>query len=141
LLEHYGNGYPRAFLTYVHDFPNLMLGPGPNTGTSSTSITAIYEYFCQQLVQQVRHCRKQRASSFNIRDEKVSEFVDFVHRENAKGPFNSGCSSFYRDSNDVNVAIFPGKFAALRKISALTRRISSMPPKPSSPRDWRRLIG
>ena len=118
LAEHYASDNPKTFFAYHHGFPNLMVVPCPNTGTNATSITAMYENLCENLVKNLRYCNEHDCSTFNIRYSKVREFAEFIHRSNRDGSFSSNCNSWYKNKAGENIAIFPGKFSTFQAMAA-----------------------
>ncbi|AJQ95676.1 SDR family NAD(P)-dependent oxidoreductase [Gynuella sunshinyii] len=115
-LGEYFSGFPRTYAgSMVAGFPNMFLGAGPNSGTNATSITAIYEHSCENILKIIRYCEDHDIKAMEIRPEEVERFVNFVREGNHNGSFASGCSAWYQTRDGENAAMFPGTFEALKQ--------------------------
>lgn len=115
LNDYFGN-FPKshAGIAAPH-FPNFFLGSGPNSGTNATSITAIYEHSCENLLEIIRYCEANHVKSVEAREAEAEKFVAFVRERNRMGSFSSGCSSWYQTKQGENVAVFPGTLEELKQ--------------------------
>lgn len=115
-LSEYFGGFPKSHAGIaVPHFPNFFLGSGPNSGTNATSITAIYEHSCENLLEIIRYCEANHVKSVEARKTEAEKFVAFVRERNRMGSFSSGCSSWYQTKKGENVAVFPGTLEELKR--------------------------
>lgn len=104
----------------VPGFPNFFMMLGPNTGVGHTSITVMIEAQIRYIVDALKTLGQEGLASVEVKEDVAKRFDADIQRRLAPSVWNAGgCTSYYRDGDGKNVAIWPGTTIRFRK---LTRR-------------------
>lgn len=100
---------PEAYYgTSIHQFPNLFLMLGPNTGLGHNSMIYMIEsqvnYIVDALHQMVRHNIK----SIEVRKEVQDAFNEEIQKKLEGTIWLSGCKSWYLNEDGKNHTVWPG---------------------------------
>lgn len=102
-------GSPSAYLgTTVADFPNLVLLWGPNTGTTSVSVSV--EAQLRYVRRLVREFMTKGMRTITVAAAAEAGFKEFVIRRTSLTvqSFAGGCNSWYLDEKGNNQLVWPG---------------------------------
>jgi cyclohexanone monooxygenase len=134
LAEHW-QGSPTAYLgSSIAGFPNLFLLLGPNQGTGHTSAFQIVEAELAYMADGIRQMRESGWERVEIGREEQNRFNETVQAALPGTVYNSGCNTYFIDSNGRNSFNWPWSTIAMR------RRLSRFDPAPyevetAAPRD------
>jgi cation diffusion facilitator CzcD-associated flavoprotein CzcO len=107
-LEDVWNGSPRAHLgCTVAGFPNLFILLGPNTGLGHSSMVYMIESQLAYVTGALREMRSRGARTVEVRTEAQERFNAEVHRRMQGTVWNTGCRSWYLDSEGRNPTLWP----------------------------------
>lgn len=110
LAEHWSDQGARAYLGMsIPEFPNFfLLATGPHCGLGHNSIVYMIEaqlaYVCAALAEQ----RERGKPVVEVREEAVERFTREMRERLEGGVWSSGCSSYYLDDAQRNIALWPG---------------------------------
>lgn len=101
-------GSPRAYLgTTVAGFPNLVMLWGPNTGTTSVSVSVEAQLRYVRLL--VRQFMAAGMRTITVSSAAEAAFKEFVGQRTRQTVHNAGgCLSWYLDENGNNQLLWPG---------------------------------
>lgn len=101
-------GSPRAYLgTTVAGFPNLVVLWGPNTGTTSVSVSVESQLRYVRLL--VREFMGSGMRTIAVSSAAEAAFKDFVTQRTQRTVHNAGgCESWYLDDHGNNQLLWPG---------------------------------
>lgn len=108
LQEEWGDS-PRAYLGLAHPgYPNMffLYGPGSNLGHHSVifMFECQFTYILDAISKMVRH----RIKSIDVKRDVHNAYQEWAQKCMQNKAFNSPtCSSWYRDSQGVNYALYP----------------------------------
>ncbi|MGH2712484.1 MAG: flavin-containing monooxygenase [Thermoleophilaceae bacterium] len=102
-------GSPRAYLgTTVGGFPNLFLFYGPNTNLGHSSIVYMLESQMAYVMSALDAMDERGAATAEVRSEVQDAFNAELQKRLQGSVWNSGCRSWYLDSNGRNSIQWPG---------------------------------
>jgi cation diffusion facilitator CzcD-associated flavoprotein CzcO len=91
----------------VPGFPNLFILLGPNTGLGHSSMIYMIESQLAYVIGALRELRARGARTVEVRPETVERFNAEVQRRMRGTVWNSGCRSWYIDSEGRNPTLWP----------------------------------
>jgi cation diffusion facilitator CzcD-associated flavoprotein CzcO len=107
-LEQAWNGSPRAHLgCTVAGFPNLFILLGPNTGLGHSSMVYMIESQLAYVIGALREMRSRGVRTVEVRTEAQERFNAEVHERMQGTVWNTGCQSWYLDSQGRNPTLWP----------------------------------
>lgn len=105
----------------IHDYPNLAVIVGPNTGLGHNSIIHMMESQYKYILDYWTHLKSQRNENtyFNLKKDRQTSFNQNVQERLSTMVWNAGgCSSYYlKDDIGKNVSIWPGSTIRYRKLT------------------------
>lgn len=107
LAEHWKDGSFAYLGTTVPSFPNLFLITGPNTGLGHSSMILMMEAQFSYVLGALRAMRASHAATLEVRREATEEFRREMHELTGATVWNSGCTSWYLDSQGRNTSVWP----------------------------------
>jgi len=114
-LEQQWAGSPEAYLgTMVENCPNLFLTLGPNLYTY-TSAFVIIEAQVKYITSAIKKARQKNIASIQVNRQVSVELNNKLQRALQGSVWNSGCSSYFIDSNGRNSVNWPWGMSALRR--------------------------
>jgi len=100
---------PEAYLgACISGFPNLFMLIGPNTGLGHTSMVVMIESQLAYIIDGLKTMREQQIASIDVLPAIMHAYNDFLQQRMGGTVWNSGCASWYIDSNGRNTTIWPG---------------------------------
>jgi len=114
-LEQQWAGSPQAYLgTMVENCPNLFLTLGPNLYTY-TSAFVIIEAQVKYITSAIKKARAKNIASIQVDSQTSAALNQKLQRALQGSVWNSGCSSYFIDSNGRNSVNWPWGMSALRR--------------------------
>lgn len=109
------DGEMAAYLgTAVHDFPNLFLILGPNSGVYTSAVITIEDQV-HYILEALREMEKAGLASLEVTAEAQDEFLEWADKGLSRSVFlTGGCRSYYLSSTGRNFTHYPGFSAGLR---------------------------
>jgi cation diffusion facilitator CzcD-associated flavoprotein CzcO/acetyl esterase/lipase len=108
-LDHAWRETPQTYLGIMTaGFPNLFLLLGPNTGLGHNSVVFMAEQQIRYVAQCLRHMRKKRAATIEVRPEVQARFHAELQRRLQTTVWATGCKSWYLDEQGRNFTLWPG---------------------------------
>jgi cation diffusion facilitator CzcD-associated flavoprotein CzcO len=102
------DGSAQAYLgATVHNFPNMFLLLGPNTGLGHNSMVYMIESQIAHVLAALHELETRGASTIEVRREVQERFNDEVQENMVGTVWESGCSSWYKDEHGRNVTLWP----------------------------------
>ena len=96
----------------VHNFPNLFIINGPNTGLGHNSIVYIIEAQVDYILGALSHAEAEEASVLRVRPEAEEDFVTALHaRSQGSVWISGGCKSWYVDPRSGRLTLVWPDFA------------------------------
>lgn len=104
--------------TAIHNFPNMFLLVGPNTGLGHNSMIFMIESQVNYLADALATMRRRRIRSVEVRPEAQESFSRMLRRKLSRTVWNTGgCASWYLDKHGANTTIWPGFSYEFRRIT------------------------
>jgi cation diffusion facilitator CzcD-associated flavoprotein CzcO len=91
----------------VHDFPNLFLMMGPNTGLGHNSMIFMIEAQARYALQAIQALRNGNLAFLDVCESVQKEFNQRVQAKLQRSVWNSGCQSWYLKDGH-NSTVWPG---------------------------------
>ncbi len=102
------DGSPRAHLgCTVPGFPNLFILLGPNTGLGHSSMVYMLESQLAFVLGALREMRSRGAATVEVREDVVERYNAEVQERLQGTVWNTGCRSWYLDSQGRNPTLWP----------------------------------
>jgi cation diffusion facilitator CzcD-associated flavoprotein CzcO len=92
----------------VAGYPNLFLMMGPNTGLGHNSMIFMIEAQIHYTLQCLDLLREKGADFMDVKPQAHRGFIDEVQERIKKTVWNTGCSSWYQQSDGRNTTLWPG---------------------------------
>ncbi len=87
---------PESYLGItVHDFPNLFLLMGPNTGLGHNSMIFMIETQAEYALQAIQAIRARKLAYLDVKPETQRAFTAGLQQQLERSVWNSGCQSWY----------------------------------------------
>jgi cation diffusion facilitator CzcD-associated flavoprotein CzcO len=101
----------------MHDFPNLFLLLGPNTGLGHNSVVLMIEAQIQYVMSCLKLMRDRGFAAMEPRAEVQRKFGELLHRRLRSTVWQAGgCRSWYQDAETgENPAMWPGSVVAYQR--------------------------
>lgn len=98
LADQWSQGGQAYASTTVHNFPNMFIMNGPNSGLGAGSVVYIIENQVNYILGAVRHFKEIGLATLEITEDKERSYVEDVNRR-AEGTvwLSGGCASWYVD--------------------------------------------
>ena len=104
--------------TAIHNFPNMFLLVGPNTGLGHNSMIFMIESQVNYLADALATMRRRRIRSVEVRAEAQKDFSHMLRRKLSRTVWNTGgCASWYLDKHGANTTIWPSFSYEFRRIT------------------------
>ncbi|MEO9220708.1 MAG: NAD(P)/FAD-dependent oxidoreductase, partial [Mycobacteriaceae bacterium] len=116
-------GEMSAYLgTTVHNFPNLFLILGPNSGVYTSAVITIEDQV-NYLIEALRLLDRCDADSVEVTAEAQQDFMDWVDEGLSQSVWiKGGCHSYYLSPTGRNFTHYPGFSAGFRTRTSTIRR-------------------
>jgi len=92
----------------VHDFPNLFMLVGPNTGLGHNSIVFMIECQTNYIRQCLEELDERDAEWMDVRTEVQRDFIAGLRDRMVGTVWKSGCDSWYLEEDGKNTTLWPG---------------------------------
>ncbi|MDI9245309.1 NAD(P)/FAD-dependent oxidoreductase [Marinobacter sp. CHS3-4] len=92
----------------ISGFPNFFMLYGPNTNLAHNSIVFMLESQVRYVLSCIRQLGQAPDLAMDIKEERLKRYSSQIQRRLAKSVWESGCSSWYLDSNGKNTINWPG---------------------------------
>lgn len=100
---------PEAYYgTSVHQFPNLFIMLGPNTGLGHNSMIYMIESQTNYIIDAIQKMTKQNIKSIDVRKEVQTKFNEEIQKKLEGTIWLSGCKSWYLSEDGKNHTVWPG---------------------------------
>ncbi len=94
--------------TTIADFPNLIFMLGPNTGLGHSSMIHMMESQMYYILNYLKLLEKEGPkAALNLKPSVQSEYNNGIQQAFGKTVWNSGCKSWYMDSQGRNTTLYP----------------------------------
>ena len=101
--------------TTVHDFPNLFLLVGPNTGLGHSSMVFMIESQVTYVVDAVRTLRREGLGAVEVTEAAERGWSADLQRRMKRTVWSTGgCASWYMDKHGNNTTLWPRTTFAFR---------------------------
>ncbi|MBK8255221.1 MAG: NAD(P)/FAD-dependent oxidoreductase [Polyangiaceae bacterium] len=94
--------------TEINGFPNFYLLVGPNTGLGHNSMIYMIEAQVNHVLQCLLHVADRPNSLLNVRSDVQRSYNDELQARLRNTVWQTGCSSWYLDSQGRNTTLWPG---------------------------------
>ncbi len=94
--------------TVIHGFPNLFTIPGPNGGPGHQSFLVYAEAQMRYTVQGIREILRRPGRFLDVRRPVQEAYNRRIQARMKYTTWNSGCQSWYLNSDGHNATMFPG---------------------------------
>ncbi|KQZ68623.1 flavin-containing monooxygenase [Nocardioides sp. Root151] len=113
--DRWREGEMAAYLgTTLHDFPNLFLILGPNSGVYTSAVITIEDQV-HYIVEALREMERADLRSLEVTAEAQQEFLEWADKGLSKSVFlTGGCHSYYLSPTGRNFTHYPGFSAGFR---------------------------
>ena len=102
------DGSAQSYLgTAVHNFPNMFLLLGPNTGLGHNSMVYMIESQISHVLSALRELHTRGATTIEVRQEVQDRYNEEVQARMQGTVWESGCMSWYKDAHGRNVTLWP----------------------------------
>ncbi|HEY4176404.1 MAG TPA: alpha/beta hydrolase fold domain-containing protein [Kofleriaceae bacterium] len=102
--------------TTIHNFPNLFVITGPNSGLGHTSMIQMIETQIEHVLNALSYMDKNEVASVEPRAEAQAAWNADVQARTAGTVWTAGgCNSWYLDENGRNSALWPGSTFTYRR--------------------------
>ena len=124
LADAWQDGMSAYLGTTVSGFPNMFVMAGPNTGLGHNSQIVMIEAQARHLVDCIRHVRRSRARSIEVRAEAQNQFNAWIRERMTTTVWQSGgCRSWYMDPRSGrNTILWPDTVIAFLRRTRRLRR-------------------
>lgn len=102
------NGPEAYYGSTVHNFPNMFMMLGPNTGLGHNSMIYMIESQTNYVVDAVQKMMQQNIKSIEVRKEVQDKFNAEIQRKLQGTVWQSGCKSWYVSESGKNHTVWPG---------------------------------
>ena len=100
---------PEAYYgTSVHQFPNLFIMLGPNTGLGHNSMIYMIESQTNYILDAIQKMIKQNIKSIDVRKDVQTKFNEEIQKKLEGTIWLSGCKSWYLSADGKNHTVWPG---------------------------------
>jgi hypothetical protein len=100
---------PEAYYgTSVHQFPNLFIMLGPNTGLGHNSMIYMIESQTNYILDCIQKMIKQNIKSVDVKKEVQTKFNIEIQKKLEGTIWLSGCKSWYLSADGKNHTVWPG---------------------------------
>ncbi|MBP6660312.1 MAG: cyclohexanone monooxygenase, partial [Chitinophagales bacterium] len=100
---------PEAYYgTSVHQFPNLFIMLGPNTGLGHNSMIYMIESQTNYILDAVQKMLQQNIKSIEVKEDVQVEFNAEIQKKLIGTIWQSGCKSWYITESGKNHTVWPG---------------------------------
>lgn len=104
--------------TTVNGFPNLYFLVGPNTGLGHNSMIFMIESQVAHVMKHVARLREGGARTIEVKAAVVDDYNRDLQEQLRGTVWDSGCSSWYLDTNGRNATLWPGFTFVFRRRAA-----------------------
>lgn len=94
--------------TTVHNFPNLYLLVGPNTGLGHSSMILMIEAQVAYALQAIQFARGRGLQSLEVRQKRQDAYNATLHQRLSKSVWATGCTAWYVNAGGKNTTMWPG---------------------------------
>lgn len=108
LAEVWGKNAEAYKGTTVHNFPNLYILVGPNTGLGHSSMILMIEAQVEYTLQAIQYARARGLQSLEVTAAAQEAYNTTLTRRLAKTVWASGCGAWYVNSEGRNTTLWPG---------------------------------
>jgi cyclohexanone monooxygenase len=108
LKEVLGDSPEAYFGTSVHQFPNLFIMLGPNTGLGHNSMVYMIESQTNYIIDCVQKMLHQNIKSVEVKKEVQTKFNIEIQKKLEGTIWLSGCKSWYLSADGKNHTVWPG---------------------------------
>jgi cation diffusion facilitator CzcD-associated flavoprotein CzcO len=106
--------------TLVHNFPNLAIILGPNTGLGHNSVVYMMEAQMPYILEYLKTLKQLKKNEFlNIKYDVQKAYNVKIQKMFKNTAWASGCKSWYMNKNGINTTLFPDlsyKYAKMMKL-------------------------
>lgn len=102
----------------IHNFPNMFMMLGPNTGLGHNSMIYMIESQTNYVVDAIRKMIDQNIRSIEVREEVEEKYNREIQKKLKNTIWDSGCKSWYLSANGKNHTVWPGFTTEFRKRTA-----------------------
>lgn len=100
---------PEAYYgTSVHQFPNLFIMLGPNTGLGHNSMIYMIESQTNYILDAIKKMTNQGIKSIDVRKDVQTKFNEEIQKKLVGTIWLSGCKSWYLSEDGKNHTVWPG---------------------------------
>ncbi|MDL0433496.1 NAD(P)/FAD-dependent oxidoreductase [Marinobacter sp. TBZ242] len=99
----------------VSGFPNLFMLYGPNTNLAHNSIVYMLESQFRYILSCIRTLQQKPGVAMEVKPERLRDFSATIQQKLQTSVWESGCHSWYLDSNGKNTVNWPGFTFTYRK--------------------------
>ena len=100
---------PEAYYgTSIHQFPNLFLMLGPNTGLGHNSMVYMIESQTNYIIDAIQKMSEQGIKSIEVRKDVQTKFNEELQKKLEGTIWLSGCKSWYLSEDGKNHTVWPG---------------------------------
>jgi len=100
---------PEAYYgTAIHQFPNMFMMLGPNTGLGHNSMIYMIESQTNYILDAIQKMQQQNIKSLEVKQEIQDKFNKEIQKKLEGTVWQSGCKSWYVSENGKNHTVWPG---------------------------------
>ena len=103
-----GNAPEAYYGTSVHQFPNLFIMLGPNTGLGHNSMIYMIESQTNYIMDGIQKMINQNIKSVEVRKDIQDTFNAEIQKKLVGTIWLSGCKSWYLSADGKNHTVWPG---------------------------------
>lgn len=108
LKEVLGNAPEAYYGTSIHQFPNLFMMLGPNTGLGHNSMVYMIESQTNYIIDAIQKMTQQGIKSIEVRKDIQTKFNEELQKKLEGTIWLSGCKSWYLSEDGKNHTVWPG---------------------------------
>ena len=108
IKEAFKNGPEAYYGTSVHEFPNMFLMLGPNTGLGHNSMIYMIESQTNFIIDAIQKIIHQNIKSIDVKKDVQDDFNKEIQKKLVGTIWQSGCKSWYVSESGKNHTVWPG---------------------------------